>query len=324
MTEAETTPTPTPSIDDTLDRVIADAFARDERGRFAPTNNNPSAEDAPVEAAPAEDEIEAGEGAAEEQPLDVPASWSEDARSVWASLPRAVQEQLATRERDAASTTEQYTGKLKLVDSINEALSPVQQRLALAGMDPAQYVRQLTAADEYLRSDPLNAINWLAKSYGIDLKQLVPPSEQQITPSDPTQNATQQAIAALQQQIQALTNSRQQELSSEINREIQAFQSNTAKYPHFEKVRTFMGGLIQSGLAKTMDEAYDSAIFANPTLRAQVLADQEKARTAEAAKKAVAARRAASINIDTSAPAVVAKKSFDDTLSAAIAKFMPR
>ncbi|NBW77325.1 MAG: hypothetical protein EBR34_16255, partial [Sphingomonadaceae bacterium] len=62
-----------------------------------------------------------------------------------------------------------------------------------------------------------------------------------------------------------------------------------------EAVRVHMGALMQQGLAKDMEDAYQQAIWANPQVREKVLAEQTAAadakRLAEAKAKAEAGRK---------------------------------
>lgn len=312
-TQIPTTSDPDGSLDDALRSAIEGAYARDDKGRFAP-----GVEDAPPPPEPAAEQAAETEAPIEAapEPIAAPASWSEDARNVWASLPRNIQQEMMGREQEALRSSEQYAGKLKTLDAITEALSPAQQRIALAGTGPDQYVRSLVAADEYLRKDPINAINWLAQSYGIDLRQLAQQPAATTptpTPEPRTDIKTQQAIASLQQELKAIHEARAQA-------EIDAFARDTAKHPHFEAARPVMAQLVSSGLCKTLEDAYERAIHFDPELRRTATATAAQARVAEASKKADAARKAASVNVEATTPAVESVKTLDDALRAAINK----
>lgn len=58
-----------------------------------------------------------------------------------------------------------------------------------------------------------------------------------------------------------------------------------------------MAALLQAGQATTLEDAYEQAVYANPTTRAAMLQQQLQAARDEAAKKAQAARETASINV---------------------------
>ncbi len=318
--ELETTQTPTTSFDDTLRSEISAAYARDEQGRFA----SRTAEDAPETEAPAVDgeleiEIEAGAEPAE-QPIEAPASWSADARTIWDSLSREAQQELLRREDESSKATEQSAGKLRVLDEIHEAVSPMQQRLALSGRTVPQYLRQLTAVDDWLHREPVAALQYLAQACGVDLGQLGSQQQPQNTTPDP-HTATQRTLAALQQEIQAL---KQAPLLSQV----EAFSQQKDKYPHFDRLRPKMAALIGAGASNTLEDAYEAAVWADPDLRKSVLAEQQKAeaaqRTAAASKRVEQAKRAASINVDPGSPTAPARGSLQDTLRAVTKDVMSR
>jgi hypothetical protein len=54
-----------------------------------------------------------------------------------------------------------------------------------------------------------------------------------------------------------------------------------------------MGQLMNAGLAKDLKDAYDQAVWANPSLRDQILSEREATRQAELAKTQAEAAKAA-------------------------------
>jgi hypothetical protein len=77
-----------------------------------------------------------------------------------------------------------------------------------------------------------------------------------------------------------------------------------------------MSALLQAGQAKDLADAYEQAVYANPTTRAAVLQQQAAAQREEAAKKAQAARAAASVNVPRrpAMPTAQPIGSMDDTI----------
>jgi len=73
--------------------------------------------------------------------------------------------------------------------------------------------------------------------------------------------------------------------------------------PHFESVRGLMAQLIQSGAVPLkdgqvdLDGAYDMALYANPEIRAQVLAAQEAERVKQLKAKQEAAKKAQELEV---------------------------
>lgn len=113
---------------------------------------------------------------------------------------------------------------------------------------------------------------------------------------------------------------------AERRKEIETFAADPAN-PHFEEVSNDMVTLLQGGVCKTLPEAYEKAVWANPVTRAKEIARQQaeatrKAQETEAAKVA-AARKATAANVRTSAKsgsATAPLGSIDDTLNETLAK----
>src|SRR5690606_3224369 len=145
--------------------------------------------------------------------------------------------------------------KLKGYEPIEAAIEPVRQQLALNGMEPAQYVRQLVAADVFLRPKPHDAIRWIAQTCGIDLSQTAQPVESEL---DPTIAPLVQKVTNRESTLANFQNAQQQAEAARIKGEMEAFAKD---HPHFEKVRLHMGALIQAGTAKGLQEAYDMAVW---------------------------------------------------------------
>lgn len=318
MTEQPATETPTKSIDDTIAEAVETVRSRDAAGRFT------AAEAAPEEAAPAADVDAAPEPA--EAALEAPASWSEDARTVFAGLPRHVQESLIASAGPATPNVEQQAGKLAESDPWAEVFAPVKQRLDLGGVEPRAYVRQLVAADEYLRKDPVNAINWLARTYGVDLGNLAPqsqPSQSQPASSDQHHPAQLlQVVAALQRKIESLE-------TGGVQSQIDAFAkakdpSGKDKHPHFGKVRQIMGALSSISPDRTLEDLYREAVWSHPETRALMLADVHRAQTDDAARRATAAKRAAAINVNSDPAPASVKRTFDESLKHHVAQAFAR
>jgi hypothetical protein len=158
----------------------------------------------------------------------------------------------------------------------------------------------------------------IAQDYGVDLGQVQQYQADQPY-VDPQVQQLQGQLSQMQSWIQQQTQAREQQERASLNSEIASFAA-APENNYFEHVKNDMAGLLQSGLASTLKEAYDKAIYANPTIRAQVLAQQQakadEARKQDANQKAQAAKRAASVNVSRKGvmPASKPVGSMDDTI----------
>lgn len=287
---------------------------RDESGRFKAAEKPLE----PVEAGPSEPP------AVEAPPEIAPApnTWKKEVAAKWATLPPDVQAEVARREADFHKGIEGYRAKAQFADSVASVLQPYSQTLKhleeTQGVTAEKALDALLSADHKLRyGSPVEKqmyFHQLAQSYGIDLAQAqeIPQADQQVFT---LQQRLQQLETALQNQTQQGAQREQQELNSTIA----AFAADP-KHSHFESVKGHMSALLQAGQAKDLADAYEQAVYANPTTRAAMLQQQFAAQREEAAQKAKAAKEAASVNVARrpSLPVTQPIGSMDETIRATL------
>lgn len=274
-----------------------DGKARDEQGRFAPKpadaakpldgqQQNPAApqgqkspdqEQAPGLTPPAD-------AAAALRP---PPGWSIAAKAQFAALPKDVQEAVARREQEV----DQGLAKLAEYKGIDKAIEPYAAKLTMAGVSPALAIKQLFDAQAVLDRDPVNGIAWLARSYGVDLRQFAQ-AQGNGQPGGHQPNPLAQYLQPLVQEINALkghfTTQQQQAVEhqrSSAMSEIQAFSADP-KNIYFENLKDDMAVRIQSGMAKDLRDAYDQACWSHPEIRQRLISEQQQAAQAETQRKA--------------------------------------
>jgi len=282
--------------------------ARNERGQFAKAESADPGESAtPVSDA----------GPTSEQPAELsnalqpPTSWSAEAKAEWSKLSPALQQAVSKREGEMSSGAQKWSEERRQYD---EMLTPVRAAAQRAGVDEREGLQKLIAANDFLERDPENAIRWLAQAYNVDLSK--PPSQQPQPRPDSAVNQLYQRIAQLEGHI----NSREE---GELQQTISAFASEPG-HEHFEAVRPFMGHLLSTGQATSMQDAYDKAIWATPEIRTQLIAGQtaEAARKAKERETAERARRGAiSASGSPSGAPVVAKQDYETVEDATRAAF---
>jgi len=262
---------------------------RDESGRFKA---------AEVPAVPeAVDPLAVPEVPTDQVLSPAPNTWKKEVAAKWATLPPDVQAEVARREADFHKGIEGYRAKAQFADSVANVLQPYQQTLKhleeTQGISAEKALDALLSADHKLRyGSPVEKqmyMHQLAQSYGVDLAPQIPQADQQVFT---LQQRLQQLETALQNQTQQGAQREQQELNSTIA----AFAADP-KHSHFESVKGHMSALLQAGQAKDLADAYEQAVYANPTTRAAMLQQQIAAQREEAAQKAKAAREAASTNV---------------------------
>lgn len=265
---------------------------RDEVGRFAPkeaAQPQPDQATAPaLEAAPA--------------PVvkPRPSSWKKDYDEHWTKLDPTLQDYIAQREADYAKGVSTYKQNWDQAAPIYEAIQPFMPVLQQHNIDPKTWITSLGNAHQMLATgSPEQKIQMFAKlatDYGVPLQAL---TGQQ---ADPQFSMMAQELNQLKNQWSQFQSSQQQVEQQLIQSEIQRFSTDK---PHFEAVRETMASLLQSGVADTLQAAYDKAIRLNDDIwqKQQEEAQQAKARAeAEAQQQKVVQAKAKAVSPRSSSP----------------------
>jgi len=232
--------------------------------------------------------------------ISAPKHWPKEEQEIFNAWDANVQHQVMDRykamEGDYTKKTQALAKYKKRNESLDEIYGPFRDDFQRAGMDEVAATRQLLAAHDYLRTQPQQALKWLAKSYGVDFTAVNDDTAIEDEYADPQMKAMQQQIA----QLQGTITNQQQQAQNMQKQEVQAMIDNfqtakdadgNLKHPHFDVVQNQMSGLISSGVAKDIASAYEMAVYANPETRAKVLDEKVKKETkqevkAEAVQKA--------------------------------------
>tara|TARA_R110000868_G_scaffold95285_1_gene262262 strand:+ start:931 stop:1908 length:978 start_codon:yes stop_codon:yes gene_type:complete len=299
MTMSDNTVDQAPTeANETLDRkeLLSQQFeeaeannGRDESGRFAKTT--------------VQEEAPAPEPAEEPVWKRPPLSWKKDYHEVWQKADPRLQEYAFQREEQMRRGVEPLLQAKQFADSMQEVISPYMTTLNGLGMKPEQAISALLKADHTLRtSDPQTRLNYfmqLAGEYGVNL-QGMPQGQQQAV--DPTIFALKNELANVRGEV--TTWKQQQEAAEQavLANEIEGF---AQKAEYFEEARPEMIKLLQSGVAETLEDAYDRAIYGNRDLRERVLSAQQAQQNAQIAaekNRAAKAARAAAVSVRSATP----------------------
>lgn len=278
------------------------ARARDDKGRFAKPEaaGNESAADAGATETPVADQPgETGNAephAAPTETVKAPDSWNAAAKAKFAELPADIQAEISRRETEIHKGFTKQDEDRTFGKQLRDVITPYMPVINSIGIAPHQAVQALLNADYILRTgspeQKAQYFNQLAQQYGVPLDQVSTPVDQFV---DPTIQALQQELQALKSQQQQVFMTQQQQEQARIQAQIDAF-ANDPQHVHYETVKAHMAALLQSGLAKDMADAYNQAVYANPTTRSALQAEQQAQaatkRQQEAQAKADAARRA--------------------------------
>lgn len=229
----------------------------------------------------------------------VPEGWTAELKAQFPTLPPAVKAEILRREDEAhkiaTRADEDRTFGKRVRETANPYLATITAEGAtvdaawkdylntahiLRGNDPVMKARAIATVMQNFRVDPNHLISVLQ---GGNVNSGVPLQHQ----AGPQFGAFQSEIAALKQQVTALTQTREAEEQAMLHGEIDSF-SKADGHEHFESVKAMMGHLLDSGQAESLQDAYDKAIWATPDIRSRLL----EAKTAKAQQDLQATQKA--------------------------------
>lgn len=234
------------------------------------------------------------------QAVKPPDSWTNPMKAKFAAMDRETQEYIAQRDREtraAISRTDEFTD---LGRRAREAAAPYDAIIRAEGGDTLGMLKDyLNYAYVFRTASPqqkVAALHQLATQFNIPLGV---PAQQGPSPY----SALEQQLRQQQQSLEQMRLERQQEIQQRSQDEQAGYESvfedfaGEAGHEHFETLRPAMGQLMMQGHAKTLEEAYEQAAWANPEIRATLLQARDMAaqttRNQGLNAKATAARQAA-------------------------------
>lgn len=217
--------------------------------------------------------------------LDAPKSYKKEYAEKFKTLAPEWRKYLTEREKETERGFSDFGNKLNGYKWVDSVFQPRSERLSKSGISqPQQYFEALAKIDDAINQDPRGTIKTLIEAYGVNLAD----------DNNSEQNQLQQKISRLEQGFNSLNgflaNQRQAELRSTIESFISAKdEAGNPVHPHFDKVKVVMGQLMKSGTAANIQDAYDKAVWLDPEIRGQLMAEKnDKALKSKVAEAAIA------------------------------------
>lgn len=278
---------------------------RDENGRFKQANQEIN---------------KTKEEFLEEEPVwkKPPNSWKKEYHEAWIGADPKIQEYAWQREEEMRRGIEPLKEKAQFADHINQVIEPYLPTIRGLGIDPAAAIQGLMNADYTLRnSDPQGKRNYLmqlARAYGIDLSGQTNNNDFQAQSQnrDPNFYALQNELQSIRGEVASWKQEQERVKDQEILSEINSFSSKTE---FFEEARPAMIQLLQSGMAGTLEEAYEKATRLDSDLFNKIQSRQQaesESKKRELADKAAKTAKAAALSVKTSAPGARPKAKAQD------------
>jgi hypothetical protein len=233
-----------------------------------------------------------------------PKTWAPEAHPLWEKLDEATQLQVMKREEDFHKGLEPYKADAAYGKSFRDLITPYVPMLEAAGItDHVKGVGQLLNAHFQLSRDDegvrTNFMAQLCKSYRIDPAKLAAALTDEKPYKDPALEALEKRVSDL---TTAQTSAEQKafaEAKAKVDAEVAAFAADPA-HKYFNEVADDMI-LLLADKRLTLKDAYDRAVWANPTTRAKeearIREETEKKLLEDARKDAEARRRGKGVDV---------------------------
>jgi hypothetical protein len=248
-----------------------------------------------------------------------PASWKKDYHEVWQTADPRLKEYAWQREEEMKAGVQPLLTKAQFADQMQQAIEPYMQNIRGLGIEAPQAVKALMEADNILRHGSAQQkqqyFATLAQQYGINM------GEVQTQPVDPNFYAIQNELAQVRGEVLNWKQQQEAAQNQALLNEINEFQQ---KAEYFEDARPTMIQLLNSGVAKDLDDAYqkalrlDNELFTKQQQSLQAKADAEKR---EASNRAAKAARAAAVSVKSSTPGAATKTNAQDRRSLLLEQF---
>lgn len=302
--EVVSTPAPTPSLasddDSALEALYDQITSRDDSEAEKPAT-------APAEVTSSTDQPQNEVIALEGTPAsDAPHSWSAEAKVHWANIPPEARAYIAQRESSAHEQISRMGQEIARYRPLGELISAKQEVFDRNGIAPIEGLNKLFEAQELLEQNPIQGVMAIASQFGIDLQATFGGQGQDGQAGDPQSQALAYQNRVLQQRLAQVENTAKAQADREQQARRVEAQSAVEKWSagktHFanSEVKTLMATLMGNGSASTLDDAYDKACHAIPSIREIITAEARKADEAkkleDAAKAAADAKKARGMN----------------------------
>lgn len=230
-----------------------------------------------------------------EQKAKAPQSWSAADRAHWEKMPPEAQAIVARREEEVHRRITELGQEASFGKRMNDVVTPYLPIIRAEGGTPEGAFRDLLQTAYVLRTagpeQKLALFRQIATQYGVDLSVAAQDAPQ----VDPQVQALRQELAQVKGHLAGQEHAQHQQVQVQAQQVIEAFAADP-KNEFYEQVKPMMGQLLVAGQASDMQDAYDKACWATPSVRSTLMqrqtAEAEAKRAAEAKAKADAKRRA--------------------------------
>lgn len=227
-------------------------------------------------------------GAAPVEPKVQPPVGFPDVRD-WEKIPANVQKWVRGREVEFNKGLQRNAEAAKFGTTMWQQLAPYEATIKATGANPFQLVSEMAATHHLLTSGSPQqreeAFVRAAARYGIDLNAVAERHAgrgQAATPSNPEVAELRKTVGTLMQHLRGQEQFAGQQVAQQVWQDVDKFATNPQN-EHLPILWPRMAELLEGGIAKSLEDAYEQALWTRPDLRA-IRIEQDAARRASEAQ----------------------------------------
>lgn len=201
---------------------------------------------------------------------EAPKSWAKEQHEVWKTLPPEAQDYIEHREKQMLDGIEEYKVYANYGRELNNVISPYTPMFEQAGVDIKTGVQYLLNAQYLLQTGSPQQkemeLRRIAEQYGVNLGANTGNADESL---DPRLEQMQNTINQLQNAMRLSQQNTLTEVRAKTEQQVNDF-ANDGNHPYFDELADEIAIQIKAG--KGLQDAYDTAVFANPVTRAKEIA----------------------------------------------------
>ncbi len=219
--------------------------------------------------------------------VSAPPGYPEEYASEFKNLPQKWQDFLYEREAENKQKIAECSARLDAYNLVETLFGNRRDRLAAKGVETiGQWLYGLAWLDAAMDENPAATLAAVATVYGVDLRA-ARQKQSEINP------AVMARVCKLERSYNDLTAYLREMQNRNFDGTLNAFGRQTDSegnllHPHFETVKQCICDLLKSGAVADIEEAYQSALWLNPSVRSELVQKHidSEAKAAEKAQKA--------------------------------------
>lgn len=228
-----------------------------------------------------------------------PNTWKKEVAAEWDKIPEVARQEILRREQEIHQGIEGYKVAASVGDTFYQIAKDYTQNIESRGIKPLDMVASFFNIEHTLANGSMDqkveVLQKIAAEYGIILD-----GNGNYTFQDDSVMELKKEVQTLKQQENDRLARSQTETKEKISNEINQFASDPAN-THFNTVANEMVVLLSANKNMTLKEAYDKAVWMNPTTRALEIAKENKKIQDEAEAKrkeeVAKAKKLSSVNL---------------------------